>query len=291
MCRKIIVIALCMFVFATSAKASDLSSMCSQPYDMSWKSTQVITTITGMTFLSQAVANSIIKKELRKSMGSKHFRVKMKSFSANDLAAGRFKSLDISGKDLNLDGVYLSKFSASTICDFNYIKATKKSVKFKENFAMKYSMAVTEDDLKKTVLSESYLKFLNSLNIKAGGINLLELKNIDLKLKDNRFLFSMYMDNRIFNYSVPFEVDVSTKMSVQNGQLKLSEIVFQKSNKMLNLSQVSNILNIINPLKYTVNILDNENAKVEIKTLDIKDKKLALDGTVFIPKNMEESRK
>ena len=39
------------------ANASDISAMCAQPYDMSWKGTQILTNITGMTLLSQAVAN------------------------------------------------------------------------------------------------------------------------------------------------------------------------------------------------------------------------------------------
>jgi len=291
MYKKITILCLCLFLFTTAANSEEIAAMCAQPYDMSWKGTKLLTNVTGMTFLSQAIANSIVKKELRKSMGSKDFKVKMKSFSAKDLADGRFKSLNITGKNLNLDGVYLSEFEASTICDFNYVKATTKSIKFKENFGINYSMKVSNEDLKKTVLSKDYLKYLSSFNIKAGSVNILELKNVDVNLKDDKFYFSINMNNTIFNYSVPFNVDVAAKMKIQNGKIKVTEVSWLNKNKTINLSQLTNILNIINPLKYTVNVLDNENAKVELKTLDIHCDKLVMDGTLFIPKNTEESRK
>ena len=109
-----------------SANASDMSTYCASPHDLSLKGTQILTNVTGMTLLTQAVANSIVKSELKKSTGANGFKVKMKSFSAKDLVDGRFKSLNINGKNLNFDGVYVSEFNANTVCNFNYIKATKK---------------------------------------------------------------------------------------------------------------------------------------------------------------------
>ncbi len=291
MFKKLIGICLFTVTFSASAYASDLSKMCAAPYDMSWKSTKVLTNVTGMTFLTQAIANSIIKGELKKATGSKGFKANMKSFSANDLAAGRFKSLTITGKNLNLDGVHLSEFNASTICEFNYIKATKKSVKFKENFAMNYSMAMSNEDLKKTVLSKDYLTFLHSMNFKMGRVNLFELEDVDVNFKNDKFYFSMKMKNTLFNYTIPFNMDVSSKMKVQNGKIKVSEVALENLNQKISLTQVTNILNMINPLNFTVNILDNEHTKIAIKTLDIKNDKLTIDGTLFVPKNTEEVRK
>ncbi len=288
MLKKFLGLCVCLLIFS-SAQAADLSSMCAAPYDMSWKGTQIFTNITGMTFLSQSVANSIIKKEIKKATGSKGFKVKMKTFSAKDLASGRFKSLTIDGSNLNMDGVYVSNFNASTICDFNYIKATKNSIKFKENFAMNYSMTVTDDDLRKTVLSKDYLLFLHSLNMKIGGLNLLELKDVDVNLKDDKFHFVIKMSNTMFNYSRSLNLDLSAKMKVQNGQIKVTEVAWENYNQKINLTHITNLLNVLNPLKFTVNVLDNPNTKMAIKTLDIKDNKIILEGTLFVPKNTEES--
>lgn len=293
MIKKILgIVVVSLFLSSSTVLAADLSGMCAQPYDLSTKGMRFLTAATGMTPLAHSIANSIIKKELVNSTGvQKGFKVKMKSFSAKDLASGRFKSLKITGKDLNFDGVYVSKFNAETICDFNYVIATKKDIKFKENFGMNYSMTVTDEDLQKTVLSKNYLKFLYSLNVKVGGLNLMELKDVNVKFNDDKFLFSLKMDNKMFNYSLPLNMDVSTQLSVKNGKFVLSHVTIENLNKKINLTQFTNMLNTINPLSYTVNVLNNKDSKIAIDSLDIKGDKLILEGTLFVPKNTVESIK
>lgn len=279
-------------IFSISmAIASDITSYCATPHDMSFKTTRFFSTISGFTPLSQAIANSIIKNELTKATGEKNLKVKMKSFSANDLASGRFKSLDINGKNLNFDGVYISKFKASTICDFNYIKATPKTITFIDNFLMSYSMTITDDDLKRTVLSENYLTFLNSLNLKFGKINLLELQNVDIALKDNKFYFVLNMNNKMFDYNVPLNINLSAKMQIQNGKIRVSEVTSEDSNKKYNLTKMTNLLNAINPLNFTVDILGNKHSKLAFNNFDINKNKIVLDGTIIIPKNSVETNK
>lgn len=274
-----------------SASASDMSTYCASPHDLSLKGTQILTNVTGMTLLTQAVANSIVKSELKKSTGANGFKVKMKSFSAKDLVDGRFKSLNITGKNLNFDGVYVSEFNANTVCNFNYIKATKKNVYFKDNFVMNYNMTVSDSDLRKTVLSKDYLSVLKSLNLKTYGLNLFELKDVDVKLKNDKFYFTLKMNNKIFNMSLPLNVELSTKMIVENNKIKVSEVAFENLNQKINLSQVTNLLNLINPLNFTVDVMGNKNTKLSLNDFVIKGDKINLSGTVFVPKNAVDTLK
>ena len=291
MIKKTLGIFFILAVLSMPSNASDLSLYCAEPHDMSLKSTRFLSTITGFTPLSQAIANSIVKKELTKATGTKNFKVKMKSFSANDLAAGRFKSLDINGDKLNFDGVYVSKFNASTVCDFNYVKATPKSITFIDNFPMTYSMTITENDLRKTVLSKDYLSFLNSLNVKFSKISLFELKDVDVNLNDDKFHFVLKLNNRMFNHNIPINLHLAAKMKVQDGKIKVTEVSSEGLNQKLNLTQMTNLLNLINPLNFTVDVLGNANSKLALNNLDIQGKKLVLDGTILIPGNTKENRK
>ena len=290
MYKKILGILL-VFALSSPVFAQDLSALCTQPHDLSMKGTRFIANISGMTLLSQAIANSIVKSELKKSTGAKGFKVKMKSFSAKDLADGRFKSLNISGKNLDFDGIYVSEFKASTVCDFNYIKATPKSITFKDNFAMNYSMTISDTDLNKTVLSKDYLAFLKSLNVKAGGLNLMELKDVDVRLKNDKLYFKLQMDNKVFSYNIPVFMNVSTKMKVEDNKIKLTEVTLENLNQKINLTQFTNMINMINPLNFTVDVLGNDKTKVSLQSMDIKGDKLVLAGTMFVPKNAQETRK
>lgn len=290
MIKKILSLGITLMMTSSLVFASDLTTYCAQPYDMSKTPTKVLTAITGMNFISKAVANSIIKKELKKSTGAKGFKVKMNSFSAKDLANGRFKGLDISGENLDFDGVFVSKFNANTVCDFNYVKATTKDVKFKENFIMKYNMIISDVDLRKTLLSKNYLTFLNSLNVKVGALNLMELKDVNVKLKGDKFYFTLKMNNQIFGRNIPVNLNLSSKMKIENGQFKASEVTLENLNQKVSLTQLTNVLNLINPLNFTVDVLNNKNTKVALNNFDIKGNNIMLDGTVFIPKNTEQKK-
>lgn len=290
MIKKLIALLTTIMLTSSITFADDLTQFCAQPYDMSMKGTKFLTAITGMNFLSRAIANSVVKSELKKSTGAKGFKVKMNSFSAKDLAAGRFRGLDISGDNLDFDGVYVTQFNANTICDFNYVKATTKDIKFKENFIMKYNMTISDVDLRKTLLSKNYLTFLNSLNIKVGPMNLMELKDVDVKLKADKFYFILKMNNQIFGRNVPVTLNMSSKMKIENGQFKVSEVTFENFNQKISLTQLTNVLNLINPLNFTVDVLNNKNTKLALNNFDIKGNKIMLDGTVFVPKNTEQKK-
>ncbi len=290
MIKKLIALLTTIMLTSSITFADDLTQFCAQPYDMSMKGTKFLTAITGMNFLSRAIANSVVKSELKKSTGAKGFKVKMNSFSAKDLAAGRFRGLDISGDNLDFDGVYVTQFNANTVCDFNYVKATTKDIKFKENFIMKYNMTISDVDLRKTLLSKNYLTFLNSLNIKVGPMNLMELKDVDIKLKADKFYFILKMNNQIFGRNVPVTLNMSSKMKIENSQFKVSEVTFENFNQKISLTQLTNVLNLINPLNFTVDVLNNKNTKLALNNFDIKGNKIMLDGTVFVPKNTEQKK-
>lgn len=290
MIKKLIALLTTIMLTSSITFADDLTQFCAQPYDMSMKGTKFLTAITGMNFLSRAIANSVVKSELKKSTGAKGFKVKMNSFSAKDLAAGRFRGLDISGDNLDFDGIYVTQFNANTVCDFNYVKATTKDIKFKENFIMKYNMTISDVDLRKTLLSKNYLTFLNSLNIKVGPMNLMELKDVDVKLKADKFYFILKMNNQIFGRNVPVTLNMSSKMKIENSQFKVSEVTFENFNQKISLTQLTNVLNLINPLNFTVDVLNNKNTKLALNNFDIKGNKIMLDGTVFVPKNTEQKK-
>ena len=143
--QKILIITLFLLILGQVSFAQDLSAYCAQPHDLSSKTTRFLSNVTGTTAISQNIANALIKRELRNSAGMKGLKVKIKSFSANDLLAGRFKSLTLNGSNLDFNGVHVSKFSAKTICDFNNIRATGNPIIFRDNFAMQYDIAISSD--------------------------------------------------------------------------------------------------------------------------------------------------
>ena len=51
------------------------------------------------------------------------------------------------------------------------------------------------------------------------------------------------------------------------------------------MKKIDFILNYLNPLDFSVNILDNKDAKVSVENVDIRNNAIVADGVVVIPKD------
>lgn len=281
--KLILVFGLMIFYAVPSFAMCDYSQMCApRAYDLSSKGTQITSRITGTTFLAENLAQFLIKKELKKATKEK-FKVKMKSYSAPDLVHGRFKSLEISGKHLDIDGVYLTSLDIKTLCDFNYIELNKNSLKFRENMIMGYSTEISDNDLRKTVKSTGYLDKLNKTNLSAFGITFLKLEGADVQIKNNKLWFTIKVTTPMT--SNPISVVLRSNIKVEEGNIVLTKLDFVNPFTVIDLSKATYLLNAINPLTFSMDILNNKKSKMSVQSVDIVGDKIIIKGNIFIPKN------
>lgn len=282
--KFLLVLGLIIFSTVPAFAVCDYAQMCApKAYDLSSKGAQAASNVTGMTFLSERIADSIIKGQLKKVTKGR-LKVNMQSYSAKDLLKGRFKSLKISGRNLEMDGAYISRLEAQTLCDFNYVQLDKKSIKFKENMVMAFSTEITNADLQKTVKSTGYLEKLNQTNLSAFGITFFKLQGADVQIKNNKLYFTIKITTPLS--SIPVSVVVRSGLKVEDGNIVLTKIDFVNPFTVIDLSKATYLLNAINPLTFSVDILNNKESKMSIQTVDIVGDKIVVKGTIFIPKNV-----
>lgn len=281
--KFLLILGLIIFISTPAFAVCDYTQMCAQPYNLSSKGAQVTSNVTGMTFLSERIADFIIKGQLKKATKEK-FKVDMQSYSVEDLLQGRFKSLKITGRNLDIDGAYISKLEAKTLCDFNYVQLDKKSIKFKENMVMAFSTEISSEDLQKTVKSTGYLEMLNSTNLSAFGITFFKLQGADVQIKNNKLYFTVKITTPLS--AVPVSVVIRSGLKVEEGNIVLTKIDFVNPFTVIDLSKAAYLLNAINPLTFSVDILNNKESKMSIQTVDIIGDKIVVKGTIFIPKNI-----
>lgn len=282
---KKIILTLCLVAFyAIPVFAQcDYTDFCAQkPYDLSSKAGQITSNVTGMTFLSEKVAQAIIRHELKKETKAK-FKVEMKSYSANDLMHGRFKSLRISGKKLNIEGIHLSSLDVKTLCNFNYVVPQKKSVVFKENMVLGFATEISSDDLSKTVKSSGYLDMLNSVNFSGMGITFFKLSAADVKIKNDKLYFTIKVTSPMSTR--PLDIIVRSDLKVEDGQIVLTKVDLVNIFTVIDLSRMTYLLNAINPLTFSVDIFNNKDSKVSVQSVDIKGDKIFIKGNIFVPKS------
>ncbi|MDR1168740.1 MAG: tRNA pseudouridine(55) synthase TruB [Heliobacteriaceae bacterium] len=258
---------------------------CVKPYDLANPAGRFFTSASGINFCVQQYAQSAAKKIIKKSVNTSKLKVKIKSFSPMDLKAGRFKSLEFKGEDLNMQGVYLSSLEVKTLCNFNYIVPDEKNntAVFKENLVLGFSAMISEDDLNNIIKSDEYVRLIGDFNRAAEKTGILRIIDTRIKIKNDRFLF-------IIKTAVPFikrpqEITISSDLTVKNGNIRFKDTKLINSSFTMDLSKLSYVLNYLNPLEYSLKILENKDVIIQITDVSVKDNKIMADGTAVIPKD------
>ena len=283
---KKIVLILALLAFGNVSFGANCEYTCVEPYDLSSSTSRFFSTITGQKYLSKIVGESLIKKAVKSSIISGDIKAKLDSYSTIDLKAGRFKSIEVTGKNVNIQGIQIASFIAKTLCPFNYVTETKKGdVIVKEDMPIKIEAVITEENLNNTMNSSDYKRIVDNINSLGGNFNIFKINSTKVKLKNDKMYY-------IMNYSMPFvrktkDVVISADLKVENGDIKLANTTFENSSMSLDVNKFSAILNYINPLDFSAKILENKDAKFKIENINITDGKVTVDGTVVILKDKE----
>lgn len=253
-------------------------------YDLSSKMGQTISRRTGATVLSEKIAQAKIKDQLKKATNQK-FDVSVKTYSFIDLIHGRYKSIIISGKNLNINGVYLTSLELKTLCDFNYVKLDKTPIKFKENMIIGFSTVISDEDLGKTMKSNGYLDKLNCVNVHGCGITFFKLDGAGVNIKNNKLNFKIKVTSQLL-LEKPLNIDISTDLKSENGRIVLTKIDVCNIAKGIDLTKVAQHLSSMNPLTFSLEVLENKNTKMCINNVKITENKILVNGNIFIPKTV-----
>lgn len=283
---KKIILTMAIMLAGTTCFAACDTLVCPEPYDLSSGTSQFFSKVTGNNLIARKIGAALTKKAIKKNIQSGDVKVSLDSFSAKDLKAGRFKSMDITGKDVNFDGIYISSFNAKTLCNFNYIAHDKQGNYFvKEDIPVAVSALITEDDLNKTMNSADYKRMINSINSIGGNFNIFQIISTSVKLKDGKMFY-------VLKYAMPFvrktkEIVMEADLNVEDGQIVLANTTIQNNTLSLDVEKFSKLLNYINPLDFSVKILENKDAKFNIENLKISNGKIAIDGRMTVLKDKE----
>ena len=280
---KKVILLLGLLVFGSAAFAADCTYSCVEPYDRSGKLSSFFSNITGMNFTRTKVTEGVLKKTILKTVqGDKNLKVDLDSYSGKDLSNGIFKSLKISGKDVNIDGVYLSEFELKSLCNFNYIQYDKKgNLTFKEDFPVHYSLKMDADDINKTMQSSKYQKVINDVN-KLGFAGV-KVSSAQVDIRGNKFFY-------IINISLPFvraekKIEMTADLNVKNGKIDFENTRLASNSFNFDLKKAGFLMNYLNPLDFSVDIFNNKNAKISIKNISVKNNEIYADGLAIVPKD------
>lgn len=285
---KKIILSFVLLLAVQGVQAQGCSTLkCPAPYDLTSGFSRGMSTVTGQKFLSEKIGEKLVKKAIKKNITSGDIKVNLDAYSVRDLKAGRFKSLEINGKNVDIQGVYISSFNAKTLCNFNYIANDKRgNYIVKEDIPASFNAIITEEDLNKTMLSSDYKRMIDDINSIGGNLNIFQITSTNIKLKNDKMYY-------VLKYSMPFvrktkELVITANLKVENGQIELANTSFLNNSMALDVDKLSKLINYINPLDFSAKILENKDAKFNIETVNISNGKITIDGNMTILKDKEQ---
>lgn len=285
---KKIILSFVLLLAVQGVQAQDCSTLkCPAPYDLTSGFSRGMSTVTGQKFLSEKIGEKLVKKAIKKNITSGDIKVNLDAYSVRDLKAGRFKSLEIDGKNVDIQGVYISSFNAKTLCNFNYIANDKRgNYIVKEDIPASFNAIITEEDLNKTMLSSDYKRMIDDINSIGGNLNIFQITSTNIKLKNDKMYY-------VLKYSMPFvrktkELVITANLKVENGQIELANTSFLNNSMALDVDKLSKLINYINPLDFSAKILENKDARFNIETVNISNGKITIDGNMTILKDKEQ---
>lgn len=281
---KKIILLLGMLLLTNSVSMAACEYNCVEPYNMNSGFRTFLSGVSGLNFMTEKAAQRLLKREISKVAKNDFLEVKLDSYSSKDLKNGIFKSLSVSGRNVNINDIYMSDLYMSTLCDFNYIKQSGGDVVFMEDFPMSFKFVMKDSDINKTIKSNRYQKIINDLNNIANSYGVgLKISSSKISIKANKLYY-------VIGLSIPFvrkeqRLIMNSDLCVKNGKIDFVNTKLISDSFVLDMKKVDFILNYLNPLDFSVNILDNKDAKVSVENVDIRNNSIVADGVVVIPKD------
>lgn len=282
--KKTLLFLCIVFLSSGSMAFASCDYECKTPYDMNSKFRTVLGAVSGVNSVTEFAAEKAVKKAILKIGTAEKLEVKIDSYSSKDLKNGIFKSAEISAENAQIKGIYLSTINLKTLCDFNYLKQSGKEYVFVEDLPMSYNIKLTAHDINKTMENEKYQRVIKDLN-KLGANYGYGMKIVSTKasIKNGKFYY-------VLNLEIPFvrkpqKLVLEANVSVKDGKIVYTNTRMVSGFVKLDIKKVDFILNYLNPLDFSVNLIDDKEANVKVKNVKISNDTIFTDGVVIIPKD------
>ena len=232
--------------------------------------------------LTKCIAESSVKRALKRALKKEtgtNFDINFEGYTLSSIKRGIFKSIEISGKDVKYNNLVIPYVHLQSLDNYNYIDYTKNPVVFKCDMTYAYDILLDDESINTALENTSYNKILTKVNRIASPFFI--VKGVKTKIKDDK----MYI---ITDYNLPLSTTkdrsfvAQSDFEVINGKIRAKNVHIDTAYGNLGLNKVANLINYLNPLEFTVDILENSNQKTNIENINIIDNKVKVSGKIFI---------
>lgn len=232
-----------------------------------------------MNPLVESIAQKAIKKSLKKETGA-NFKVKFEGYTLSSMKAGVFKHLELTGKNITIEGVDIPYLKFKTLSDYNRIDYTVNPVVVQSDMTFYYEMHLSEKSINDALKSKEYRKTIEKVNKRAYPLFM--LNDVKARIKNNKVYIIMEYNFPINPVGKNKTFMVSTNFNVINGIIKARDIGIDSAYGNMPLEKVTNLINLLDPLSFTIDLVNARKCKGKIENVKIEDNIFQINGKMFV---------
>ncbi len=234
-----------------------------------------------MNPLVEKIAEKAIKKSLKKEFGGK-YKVEFDGYTLKSMKAGIFKNLVIIGKNLNVDDIEIPYLSLKSITNYNWIDYRQEPLIYKSDMEFSYSMLLNEDSVNSALKNKNYPKKLEKINNIAYP--LFTLYDTKVKIKHSKLYVIMEYNLPLSPFKRNKTFIVSTSLKVDNNKIYANNVNIDKSYGNLSLKKITNLINLLDPLTFTLSLMESKDCVGKVDNVKINDDIIEINGRINIKK-------
>lgn len=233
-----------------------------------------------MSFVGEHVVKSGIKHALKREAPGR-YKVKFKGYSLTSLKKGIFKYLEVTGKNVDAQGVEIPYLNVKTITDYNWVDYNQDPIVFKSNMELDCVLHLSDKSINDILKMAEYKKALAKINGKLYPM--LVINELEVKIEDNRVHIKIFYNFPLALRDKDKKVIVSTRLKVSNNKICTYDVAFDKLyGSNLPLQKVTNLVNLLNPLNFVVKLIDGNQGNGKIEDIKIIDDIVIINGKIHI---------
>ena len=228
---------------------------------------------------AEGIVEHAIKRAIKKEAKGK-YKVKFRGYTLESMKKGIFKYLEITGKNINANDIHIPYCKIKTVTDYNWIAYNQDPVVFKSDVTFDSVVHLSEKTINDALQTEEYNKVLRKINKLA--FPLFTINKVTVKIRHNKVHIIMFYNSPLKPKPQDKTFMVTSGFKAENGKIKTYGIGFDNAYGNLPLNKVTNLVNLINPLEFTTNLLNNEKSKCVIEKLKIEDDIIIINGKIYV---------
>lgn len=272
--------------FVVSAPREQVNSCLAKPYPVSNPVTRGLQRFLGMNLLASKAAESQIKSQLSK-LAQGQYDIDLKTYSAMDLAAGKFKDLTLEGKNIyNADkGISLSYIKIESLCDFIWLDYKKDPIQPLAPVYLSFKTVLTEDDLRRIISSSEFQRSLKNIGLRAFNRDIftVSFRNLNADIvNDKIFMIGEMETSGVTKSRSPVRIGMGLDVD-RNGNIRPRNVEFD-SPALFGIDKfIAQIIEFVNPIDFAIRSLEYGGRNLDVKNLVINNDKIEVDGTFWLP--------